>query len=424
MPTERKILMTDRWLRDLEGPDAPADPDKTATVMWWDSESPLIVKASSRGGKSLMTWYRNQSGVLRWYAIGRFPPWRIADARDVAREVRNRAALGEDPHAAKVEARRKHRVEPSFEQLARRYLAADDVKRRVKSLSQYAARLEADVLPAWGSRKAVDITEDDARALLNGLAERSRGTARLTKAAVSAVFAWAIGAGVVKTKNPLRDLELPVLRKTEDEERTRVYDHDELRRMWAAFGDDDPGRVLKLLLLTGARRGDVTKMTWREVKGRVWTIPASRIKRKRPHEVWLSDEAVRLVGERGEGLVFPGAKKDRLNGRWAEVETATGIEHAHEEGAVIHDLRRTFQTNVAEHIDEPWVADLMTAHVKKGMQRIYDQAKHRARFARNWDEWARIVTQRIAEGRPVEEGDVTQFPGSKKSLGIRTTKAV
>jgi hypothetical protein len=63
--TERKINMTDKWLRGLEAPPAPADPAKTATVLWWDSESPLIVKVSSRGGKSLMTWYHTNAGVLR-----------------------------------------------------------------------------------------------------------------------------------------------------------------------------------------------------------------------------------------------------------------------------------------------------------------------------------------------------------------------
>jgi len=412
--TQRKVAMTDRWLRDLEGPPAPPESNKTATVMWWDSESPLIVRTSSRGGKSLMTWYHNKAGTLRWYTIGRCPPWtRINEARDVAFEVRKRAAEGDDPHADKIEARRRHRELLSFGQLATRYLAA--AENRSKAV-QYRPRLEVDVLPEWRGRKAVDVTADDARALINRIAERSPSMARLVQSAASSVFTWAIGSGVIRMPvNPFTRLDVPAARKTEEDDRTRVFSHDELRKMWAVFGDDDCGRALKVMTLTGQRVNEVARMKWQEVSGRQWSLPRGRVKTKAAHEIWLSKAALELIGEPGEGLVFPNAaKKHLLAKRWALVEDKTGIEQADEEGAQIRDLRRTLQTNVSEYIDEPWLADMMTNQMKKGMARIYDKAKHRRRMADAWDAWAKMLTDRIITGKPVRDDNVRRFPGTRE----------
>jgi integrase len=67
--------------------------------------------------------------------------------------------------------------------------------------------------------------------------------------------------------------------------------------VWAAVGDDDHGRVVKLLLLTGQRRGEVAGMTWTEIdldKG-LWSMAAERAKNGLRHDVPLSTQAKVLL---------------------------------------------------------------------------------------------------------------------------------
>jgi integrase len=94
-----------------------------------------------------------------------------------------------------------------------------------------------------------------------------------------ALFRWAIGEGLADN-NPVAGTNLPLIEVARD----RVLSDTELASIWRHAGDGDYGAILKLLMLTGQRRDEVASMQWQEIdlEGRLWTLPAARVKREQP----------------------------------------------------------------------------------------------------------------------------------------------
>src|SRR5271166_1442355 len=151
--------------------------------------------------------------------------------------------------------------------------------------------------------------------------------------------------------------------------RDRVLSDDEIRLAWRAFDAIGwPfGAIGKLLLLTGARRDEAASMRWGEIDlaARTWTLPASRTKNKRPHEIPLTDAAVEIIEglpriHGKAGLVFSTTGATAVSGfsrAKAAIDKAV-LEIMRDEAGdgatqvkaqehwTIHDLRRTVATNL------------------------------------------------------------------------------
>src|SRR5262249_9760312 len=105
-------------------------------------------------------------------------------------------------------------------------------------------------------------------------------TSKHARSELSSMFAWAMGQGLVES-NPVvgtNKLKSPP-------SRTRVLDDAELAAVYRAAGDDDFGRIVKLLILSAQRRSEVGAMCEPELDAthRTWTIPAQRAKNNREH---------------------------------------------------------------------------------------------------------------------------------------------
>ena len=79
--------------------------------------------------------------------------------------------------------------------------------------------------------------------------------------------------------------------------REHVVTDEELAAIWRACRDDDYGRIVRLLILTGQRRDEVGDMKWTELDldRRIWAIPRERTKNGLTHEVPLSDVALEIL---------------------------------------------------------------------------------------------------------------------------------
>ena len=97
------------------------------------------------------------------------------------------------------------------------------------------------------------------------------------RSALSAMFVWAMKTGTAQ-HNPLIGAYAPDIAPSRD----RVLTNSELSAVWRACGDDDLGRIVRLLILTGCRRQEVGGMSWgefdRERRG-LWTIPGAHGRR-------------------------------------------------------------------------------------------------------------------------------------------------
>jgi integrase len=166
-------------------------------------------------------------------------------------------------------------------------------------------------------------------------------------------------------------------------ERDRVLADGELVALWRALEEEpDPfARAIRLMILTGARRGEVMAMTWAELdKSRtVWTLPAARSKNKLSHQVPLSQQARDLLPPPAGSYVFStdggrtfvqgfGKLKYRLDARLKFAEPWR-----------FHDIRRTVVTGMAEIGIQPHIIEAVVNHVsghKGGIAGVYNKAEY------------------------------------------------
>jgi integrase len=187
--------------------------------------------------------------------------------------------------------------------------------------------------------------------------------------ALSTMFNWAIREGYDLVANPVTGTN----RTKGIPSRTRVLSNEELRSVWRACRDNSFGRVVRLLILTGQRRNEVAHMTWDEVVGDVWTIPASRTKNKRTHVVPLSPLALSLLPSHGadspQVRIFKAVE-------WTKWKASLDVSIPH---WTLHDLRRTAATGMADLGVLPHIVEAVLNHVsghKSGVAGIYNRARY------------------------------------------------
>ena len=234
--------------------------------------------------------------------------------------------------------------------------------------------------------------------------------ANRARAALSALFSWAIGEGLVDAT--------PVLgtnKATEEISRDRVLSDDELRLAWLSAGDGDYAAIVRLLILTGQRREEVGGMLWPELDldRALWRIGAERTKNGLPHEVPLSTRAIEILRaqsrrERRE-LVF-GAGDGAFQG-WSNAKSALDARMLAQRRKNdpqeqlspwrLHDLRRTVATRLADLGEQPHVVEAILNHIsgsKAGVAGVYNRATYSAEKRKALDVWADHI-EALVEGR-------------------------
>src|SRR5262249_54486450 len=136
------------------------------------------------------------------------------------------------------------------------------------------------------------ITLRDVADLLAKIDKAAGGvTANRVRSTMSACFSWAMREGLAPN-NPVVNTN-----KREEQPRDRVLSNGELRRIWNAAGDGAYGTIIKLLILTGQRRSEISGLRWAEIDfaKREVILPGERTKNRRPHIIPLSDTARALL---------------------------------------------------------------------------------------------------------------------------------
>lgn len=270
-----------------------------------------------------------------------------------------------------------------------RYLSARSGELRASSHTEVTRYL----MKAWQPlhSHAIDaITRQTVIGVVDDLARDSgKVTADRARIALSGCFSWAIDRGYLEN-NPAINIRASA-RTTA---RSRVLTESELVEVWNACLNDDHGRIVRLLILTGQRRAEIGDLCWSEIKRekRQIELPERRTKNSRAHVVPLSDEALAIlegIAETdGRDLVFGlGARgfsgwskaKNELNERIAEARRKTGVKKAMP-GWTIHDLRRSFVTHVSERgFAPPHVVEAIVNHIsgaKAGVAGVYNRATY------------------------------------------------
>jgi integrase len=314
-----------------------------------DGLSGFGCRVTAAGHRSFVLSYRTKAGRERRITIGEYPTWTVGAARIKARTYRRLVEDGGDPLADIEE----ERAAPTVWELCDRFQAEHLPRRRPGTAKNYALILRLHVRPHFGPHvKVAEVTIDDIEKLHRKITNAgSPSAANRTVATLSKMFSLAIRWGM-RADNPATGIE-----RNPETGRKRYLKGDELARLVAALAvhpDRQAADIIRMLLLTGARRGEVFAMRWADVdltEG-TWTKPGSTTKQKTEHIAPLSAPARQLLAEiaakqkkpLGE-YVFPGDSATghavELKRAWKALSKAAGIT-----GLRVHDLRHSFASQL------------------------------------------------------------------------------
>jgi integrase len=382
--------------------------DKPDHVLWDDSLPGFGVRLRG-GNRTWLIQYRIASQQRR-ESLGDIRRVTLEDARRIARQRFAQIELGVDPGAEKAKvmaAAATARL--TLSAVSARYL---DAKRGVLRPSSHrdAARYFATHWAPLRDRPIEAITRADVASGLQEIAKASgRVAAARARANLSALFSWALKEGLTET-NPVVATNDP---SAGIKPRERVLADHELATIWNAAGDDDFGRIVKLLILTGCRRQEIGGLKWDDINfdTGVMTISSERTKNGRALELALPPVALDFLRStpRRRDYVFGdvGAGFSSWSNSTAALRQRIAAPLA---PWTLHDLRRTFRTGVGRLGVPPHIAELLINHAQGGVQAVYDKHKYQREMKAALAIWADHVLA-VVEGRASK---VLAFPADLK----------
>lgn len=300
---------------------------------------------TASGSKTFYTyrWHEGKPQRVRW---GNYPDISIESARKLDATASTKAASGIDL----MEERRAARTEITFAEVFDRYLEGH-AKLKKRTWREDQQKYEKH-LGDLKSRRFRKIGTADIVTVHNRIGKTHKGAANRVLALLSKVWSYAARALDIKVPNPCAGVE-----RFPENERDRFLEPEEIKPFLDAL-EQEPDQTwrdyFKLLLITGARSGNVKTMRWEEVHfdRKVWEIPATKYKAGFAHTVTLHDDAIEILKARklktGKSeWVFPSSASTtghiiKAHGAWKRLLKVAKIEQFN-----LHDLRRTLGSYMA-----------------------------------------------------------------------------
>jgi integrase len=392
-------MLTDTKLRNLK------PQDKLYKV---NDRDGLYVAVTPAGSISFRYNYsingRQETLTFGRYGIGGIT---LSEAREQLGEAKKLIAAGKSP--AKEKARDKARIKDAetfgawADKWLRGYQMADSTRDMRKSV------YERDLKQKFGSMKLTEITHEDLRALTDAIVERGApATAVHAREVVHQVFRWAKERGQ-NVDNPAEMVRPSAIAKFEPRDRALTPDEIGLMYQYMERIGTMPSfrAAAKLLLLTMVRKGELTNATWSEINftDALWTIPKDRMKRRNPHLVFLSRQALDIfialkTFAGGSEYVLPSRYDSDLPMSAATLNQVLTLTYklAQKDGKALakfgpHDLRRTASTLLHEAgYNTDWIEKCL-AHEQKGVRAVYNKAEYREQRTAMLQDWADMIDE-------------------------------
>jgi integrase len=299
--------------------------------------SGLQLRISHTGVKTFSVFKRIKCGDPERVTLGRYPEMTIDQARRKAMEINLAISEGHNPS----EMRREARAEATFGELFHDYIERHS-KLHKKTWEEDQEKFRNHIEKSIGFKKLSAIDRSDIALIHNNITKNgSPYAANRVLALLSSVFGWSISAGLWD-KNPTIGIK-----RNKEKSRDRFIQGDELPRFFKALSEypsDTIRDYVLISLLTGARRGNVLAMRWRDISfdRHEWRIEET--KNGTSQVVVLSPEAMEVLQNRKMRsnceFVFPGSGKSghlqEPKKGWKKILEMASIENLR-----IHDLRRT-----------------------------------------------------------------------------------
>jgi integrase len=374
-------------------------PGRKDAVFWDDDIAGFGIRLREGGSRTWIYRYRRGSRQ-RSLTLGSARSVPLAVARANAGKLEAEVRLGGDPALQKETAN--FAADVTLGVLAHQYLEARKSSWRPKScahvtrhLLKYAKPLHQLPITAVSQRNVANL-------LANVTKQSGEPTGNHVRSSLSALFSWVIKEGIRLPEGNV----VAYTNKHEQKSRDRVLTDTELRAIWRACRDDDFGAIIKLLILTGQRENEIGGLRWDEVHNEYISLPAQRTKNGRAHIIPLADPAkailakfqandrIHVFGRVDTGFTGWGYAKRQFDDHIAKAKKPL----AH---WVIHDLRRTAVTRMAELGVQPHIIEAVINHVsghKGGIAGVYNRATYDREKRAALTLWAAHVLA-VVEGR-------------------------
>jgi len=370
----------------------------------------LYVSVSTAGTITFRYDYRI-NGRRETLTIGKYGAdgINLAEARERLMIARKQVSEGISPATEKRAERNKIRNADHFCVFAEKYLADVQLADSTKALR--VATYERDIKDTFGNRLMTEITADEIRSHCEKIKERGApSTAIFVRDLIANVYRYAIQRGH-KFANPADEIansSIATFKKRE-----RVLTPREIKLFFNTLEETQSDfalkKAVKFILLTMVRKGELVNATWDEVdfKNKVWTIPAERMKAKRAHNVYLSEQALDLIVafqiySEGSPYLLPGRvnrgqpiANSSLNRVIANCIKFINKDEQRIDEFTVHDLRRTGSTLLHEMgFNSDWIEKSL-AHEQQGVRAVYNKAEYAAQRKEMMQRWADQVDEWI-----------------------------
>lgn len=330
----------------------------------WDSDvTGFALKVTPTGRKVYVCKYRFGSGrraPTRRKTIGEHgSPWTVEVARKEARNILAKVALGDDPAREKQDAKKVLTIR----ELCDEYLEHGTTLKRASTISTDRGRIDRHIKPLIGQVRLTDVTKATVTRFMKDVAEGKtaadvktghrgraivtggKGTAARTVGLLGGIFSYAVDAGLM-ADNPVRGVK-----RYRDNKSQRFLSADELIRFGKALRDAEAGganpqaaAILRLLILTGCRKGEIQGLLWSQIDFDLGflRLPES----KTGYSIRPLNGAAKAVLKsqpryQGTDFVFPSAGLDRpyvgTPKVWQKVRMTADLLDVR-----LHDLRHSF----------------------------------------------------------------------------------
>jgi len=391
-----RLALTDRFVATCKTARGQAQTD------YFDERTPgLALRVSEQGHKAWSFIFTAPSnGKRARVTCGTYPSTSLAAARTRAREARGLVEAGEDPRAA-FSAQAAMTVAALIESFLEKH-----ARPNLRTAAEIERRLRKNAIPRIGNVHVTDLHRRDINRAVDPIVRRGRlAEACRVFEDLRSIMRWAVARGDLD-HNPMEGMKKPAALRT----RTRVLNDNEIKTLWKDLPktltkSKSCQRIIQLCLVTAQRVGEVSGMRRDELdlKNRLWSLPGTRTKNSFPHNVALSDLAIRIITEAladagNSPFVFPSN-----GGALPAMAVARTIIRAQERFGIAqwsaHDLRRSAITNMLALGVPPIVVGHIANHrtttkagITLGVYAHYDYANETRQALTRWaDHLASVV---------------------------------
>ena len=377
------VTLTDRVVQQAKARGARVEiPDAVLPGLY------LVVQPT--GAKSWAVRYRIGPHTRKLTLAGRYPVLSLARAREAARAALESVSAGKDPAAAKRAGTPANDTLAAYVALYREKHVSTVRAGTAVNINRELERMQDE----WPGRALRSISKKDVVAVIDKAMKRGPSAGVTAWKVAKAFFAWC-EAREDDFASPARSIRKPAKEKSRD----RVLDDNELKLTWEAADAEGgaAGALVKLLILSGARRNEVTELARDEIKAEAIELPGERTKNGLPHAIPITPMIRRVVDS------LPGTGKFLLNGTDRPFGDHSGAKEKIAPAIRpwrLHDLRRSFASGLQRLGVAPHIVELALNHRSgtfSGVAGIYQRHRYANEVREAFKLWSQHIETLISK---------------------------